>query len=418
MAAQQIAHIGNWEWDVIKKNLRWSEELFRIFGLQPRDFGPTVAEFFAHVHPEDVKLVQRAIKKALKHGVVPSFNFRIVRTDQAVRVLQMTGEVGADETGRLTRLWGTIQDITERMQVENALRQSEEKYRELIENANDIIYTVDLAGGFTSMNRAGERITGYTREEALQMNIADVIRPDDAERVRQRIAKNLAGAGAPDFELEIFAKDGSSVTMDISSRLILQDGVVVGIQGIGRDITERKRAEAERQARETQLSEAQQIAHIGSWEFDAVTGEVKWSDELWRIFGLDQREFGLSFEEYLAMVHPDDRQLVKSIDEKAQQTKTDFDHHYRIVQADGAVRVLRGIGRVICDEHGQMVKMTGTDQDITEQKRIEERFEAGARCSAGISAAQVRISGQHEPRDSHANERRDRHDRTPARHGT
>ena len=390
-----------------------------------------------------------------------------------------------------------IQDITERKRAEKALRQSEDKYRELIENANDIIYTIDLSGGLTSMNRSGERMTGYTHEEALRMNIANVIRPEDAERVRQRIAKNIAGGGAPDFELEIFAKDGSSKTMDISSRLILQDGVVVGIQGIGRDITERKRAdqalieseqrfrdlfydapvgyheidvegritcvnttellmlgyseaemighhvwefieesetarstfgdkiggnrplgnversfrrkdgtfmevqlddqmlkdpsgqiigiratmqdigdrkraEAVLQARETQLSEAQQIAHIGSWEFDTVTGEVKWSDELWRIFGLDQREFGLSFEEYLAMVHPDDQEVVKSVDEKSQQAKTDFDHQYRIVQPDGAVRVIRGIGRVICDEDGQILKMTGTDQDITEQKRIED----------------------------------------------
>ena len=77
--AQQIAHIGNWEWDVVKKNLHWSKELFRIFGLKPRDFGPSVAEFFAQVYPEDVKLVERAIKKALRYGVVPSFNFRIVR---------------------------------------------------------------------------------------------------------------------------------------------------------------------------------------------------------------------------------------------------------------------------------------------------------------------------------------------------
>lgn len=374
-AAQQIAHIGSWEWDVIKKKLRWSEELFRMFGLQPRDFGPTVAEFFAHVHSKDVKLVQGAIKQALRHGVVPSFNFRIVCADQTVRVLQMNGEVGADETGRFTRLWGTIQDITERMQVENALRQSEDKYRELIENANDIIYTIDLAGRFTSMNRAGERMTGYTHEEALRMNIANVIRPEDVQRVRERIAKNLAGAGAPDFELEIFAKDGSGKTMDISSRLILQDGVVVGIQGVGRDITERKRAEAELKARETQLSEAQQIARVGSWEFEATTGKVKWSDELWRIFGLDPREFGLSFEEYLAMVHPDDHTTVKSINELSQQPQKHFSHDYRIIHRDGTVRVLRANGRVICDELGQITKIAGTDQDITEQKQIEDELE-------------------------------------------
>ena len=188
-AAQQIAHIGNWEWDVVKKNLRWSDELFRIFGLQPRELWPPVAEFFAQVHPEDVKLVKRAIKKALRHGVVPSFNFRIVRTDQAVRVLQMTGEVGADETGRLTRLWGTTQDITERMQGENALRQSEEKYRDLFENANDIIYTHDLSGNYTSVNKACERIVGYTKQEALGMNLAQVIAPEYLEEAAQSARK-------------------------------------------------------------------------------------------------------------------------------------------------------------------------------------------------------------------------------------
>src|ERR1700730_8131045 len=117
------------------------------------------------------------------------------------------------------------------------------------------------------------------------------------------------------------------------------------------------------------------MAHIGSWEFDVVTGKVKWSDELWRIFGLDQREFGLSFEEFLAMVHPDDHHLMKSINEKSEQSPKDFSYDYRITQPDGTVRVLRANGRVICDEHGQIVKITGTDQDITEQKRNEDDLE-------------------------------------------
>jgi PAS domain S-box-containing protein len=123
------------------------------------------------------------------------------------------------------------------------------------------------------------------------------------------------------------------------------------------------------------MSEAQRIAHLGSWEFDALTDQVKWTDELWRIFGLDQREFGLSLEEYLAMVHPDDHHLVKNINEKAQQSRRAFGYDYRINHPDGTVRVLRANGRVICDEHDQMTKITGTDQDITEQKRIEEELE-------------------------------------------
>ena len=373
--AQQIANLGSWEWDVQANKVSWSDELYRIYGLQPEEFDGTYEATLTRVHPDDRKLVESTIEQTLHDKVHQNFDYRIIRPDGTVRVLQANGRVTADDSGRIIKMVGTVMDITERMQVENALRQSEERYRELVENANDIVYTVDLSGRFTSLNSAGERLTGYTREEALRMNIAEVIGPDDAERVRQRIANNLASERQSNFELEIFAKDGSGVTMDISSRLILQDGVVVGIQGIGRDITERKRAEAELQARETQLSEAQQIARVGSWEFDAISETVKWSDELWRIFGLDQREFGLSLEEYLAMVHPDDHHLVKSINEKAQQSKKEFGYDYRINHPDGTVRVLRANGRVICDERDQIIKITGTDQDITEQKRIEEELE-------------------------------------------
>ncbi|MEO8434793.1 MAG: response regulator [Pyrinomonadaceae bacterium] len=329
------------------------------------------------------------------------FSYVIVRRKVAnlVRLEHDTRDIGAgtytsafdpdsrDEIGKLSRAFVAVdqkvvertralqQEIIAHTDAAAALRESEERYRELIENANDIIYTMDLAGGFTSLNRAGERITGYTLAESLQLNIADVVGPDDVKLVRQRVAENLKGARMPDFELAIIAKDGSSVTLDISSRLIYEEGVVIGIQGIGRDISERKRAEAELRTRETQLNEAQQLAHVGSWEYDAVTGEAIWSEELWRIFGLNQRECGLTFEEYLALVHPDDHHLVKSTNEESQQAKKNFGYDYRIIRPDGTLRVLRANGRVICDEQGRIAKIRGTDQDITEQKRIEEDLE-------------------------------------------
>ncbi|MBC7929599.1 MAG: response regulator, partial [Rubrivivax sp.] len=140
------------------------------------------------------------------------------------------------------------------------------------------------------------------------------------------------------------------------------------------DIGKRKRIEEELKTNEMRMSEAQEIAHLGNWEHDAVTGKVKWSHEMWRIFGLDQREFGIPFEEFLAMVHPDDHHLVKSIDERSQQKK-DFAYDYRIIHLDGTMRALRATGRVICDEHGHIVKIKGTDQDITRQKQIEDDLE-------------------------------------------
>jgi len=140
------------------------------------------------------------------------------------------------------------------------------------------------------------------------------------------------------------------------------------------NITERRRIEAELKAHEQSMSEAQRIAHLGSWEHDAASGKVKWSHEEWQIFGLDQREFGPSFEEFLAMVHPDDRHIVKRINERSQQSKEAAAYDYRIIRPDGTVRVLHANGSILCDAQGQVVKITGTDQDITEQKQIEAQL--------------------------------------------
>jgi PAS domain S-box-containing protein len=147
-------------------------------------------------------------------------------------------------------------------------------------------------------------------------------------------------------------------------------------EGLGADITERKRIEAELKTHEQLMSEAQRIAHLGSWEHDTASGEVKWSREEWRIFGLDEREFGPPFEEFLAMVHPDDRHIVKRINEKSPESRKDHGYDYRIIRPDGKVRVLRANASILCDELGQVVRITGTDQDITEQKQIEDDLQS------------------------------------------
>lgn len=135
--------------------------------------------------------------------------------------------------------------IGERHDLELALRASEERYRELVENANDIVYTHDLAEHFTSINAAGERITGYARDEVLGMNFAQVIAPEYLELARQMMARKLAGEPPRVYELDIIAKNGQRISLELSTRLLRKDGVPAGIQGIARDISERRRAQAE-----------------------------------------------------------------------------------------------------------------------------------------------------------------------------
>jgi PAS domain S-box-containing protein len=136
-----------------------------------------------------------------------------------------------------------VRDLTERMQAAAALRQSDERYRNLFENANDIIYAHDLAGNLTCWNRAGERILGYTVDEALGMNIAQLVAPEHLERARQMTTRKVVEGGRTTYELDVLAKDGRRVTVEINSRLADAPDQTPQVQGMARDITDRKRAE-------------------------------------------------------------------------------------------------------------------------------------------------------------------------------
>ena len=136
-----------------------------------------------------------------------------------------------------------IRDVSDRIEAQQALKESESRFRDLFENANDLIYTHDLKGRFTSLNRAGERITGYSRSEALAMKISDVVAPESLPVAEEMTRRKIGGDMPSSYELEIIAKDGRSVLLELSTRLIYQNEKPVGVQGIGRDITSRRAAE-------------------------------------------------------------------------------------------------------------------------------------------------------------------------------
>ena len=146
-------------------------------------------------------------------------------------------------SGKILGVIGVATDITETRKAEVSIQESEARYRELFENANDIIYTHDLSGNFTSLNSSCERITGYSREEAMTMNVADVIAPEDLQRAREMIAHKTSENVPTVYELDIITKTGERVRLEVSTRLIFQDGRPVGVQGIARDLTERKHSE-------------------------------------------------------------------------------------------------------------------------------------------------------------------------------
>jgi PAS domain S-box-containing protein len=138
---------------------------------------------------------------------------------------------------------GMARDITEQRRAEAALRDSEERYRELFENDKDAIYVHDLNGVYRSVNRAAERLSGYSREEILGKHFRDFVSPEYLGQVGETFGKKLEEMGETNYEIEIIRRDGARVPVEVSSRLIHENGVAIGVQGSARDITERKRAQ-------------------------------------------------------------------------------------------------------------------------------------------------------------------------------
>ncbi|HYO62820.1 MAG TPA: PAS domain S-box protein [Pyrinomonadaceae bacterium] len=150
--------------------------------------------------------------------------------------------------GEAVMVGGVAVDITERMRAEEALRESEERYRSLLENANDIIYSHDLAGNYLTINRACEVVTGYTREEMLgRMNIAQVVVPEHLELARGMTERKLHDSSPTVYEVDIHTKDRRRLTLEVSTRIAHREGRGPVVEGIARDVTERKRAERERE---------------------------------------------------------------------------------------------------------------------------------------------------------------------------
>ena len=145
--------------------------------------------------------------------------------------------------------------VGEARRAELAQRESEERFRELFENASDIVYTHDLNESFTGLNRAGEVITGYSRADMLLMKIEHILAPEHLERARQMMRSKVGGAPPRLYEVDIIGKNGRRIPLELHTRLLTENGVPVGIQGIARDVSERRQAAAALQAANEKLSD-------------------------------------------------------------------------------------------------------------------------------------------------------------------
>src|SRR2546426_9347219 len=198
------------------------------------------------VTPASVALGQERVRRALAGEKLPKiFELEAVRRDGSLVPAEGWASFIRDARGRPIEHLGVFRDITERRRAEEALRESEERYRSLFDNANDFILTFARDGTVTSVNRAYERLTGWTRDELMERNWGTLVAPADRERMADRTRRALAGEKLPSlFEVGTLCKDGRVVPLEGRTRMMRdRQGRPIGFQGIYRDITERNLAE-------------------------------------------------------------------------------------------------------------------------------------------------------------------------------
>jgi len=263
------------------------------------------------------------------------------------------------------------QEITERKRAEESLKSSEEKYRDLFDNANDAICIVDADLKFKDINNKTLELTGYSKEEFLKMRIFDLIPPEQVPRSKEEFKKLREKGHYEKFIGKILTKSGNMIDVEVNSSAIIENGRITGSRDIIRDITQRKKAEMAVQESEARLKEAQRVAHIGNWEWKYKTNELYWSEENYRIFGLPQ-EIRPSLDAFFTIVHPDDMEKVKkNIDEALNKMKP-YNIIFRITKPDGSQGYVHAMAEVDFDIYGNPFRMYGTVQDVTESKKAEE----------------------------------------------
>jgi PAS domain S-box-containing protein len=364
--SQRLTHTGSWASDSSGRALYWSEEHYRIFGLNPRQGIPTRDQALERIHPDDRDEMLQAFGRAIHQKVDCEAEYRIVLPDGTVKYAHGMGHPVLNANGDLVEIVGTTIDITERKRKDEALALTSFA----LNNARDGAALLDEQGRILYVNDQSCRQSGYTRDELLAMSVWDV-NPDFTAEKWSDYWQTLKTRQSVTIESHHRRKSGRIFPVEITATYLEYEGRAFNL-AIVRDITERKRAEEALRRSESYLAEAQRLTHTGSWADAGTMQPVFWSEELYRMYGFDPGQGVPGADECIERVHREDREKFIQAFEKAIRQKEDSEVEFRIVMPDGTVKHLHGMGHPVLNASGNLVEVVGTTVDITERKRAEE----------------------------------------------
>src|SRR6201997_3605211 len=262
-----------------------------------------------------------------------------------------------------------VEDITDKKRAEEARF----RHAAIVESSEDAIASATLDGIIVSWNTGAQHMYGYTEAEAVGKPITMILPPELRDEEKKILETVRAGGHISQFETVRVAKTGKRINVSLTlSPIKDSSGRMVGVSGIARDITERKLAEEALRASEERLRLAQQVAHIGSFEWNIQTGVNTWTRELEAVYGLQPGTFTGTQAAFENLVHADDRAGVIKLVDRALETGQPTEGEWRVVWADGSVHWITGRWQVFMDASGEPSKMMGVNTDVTERKRAEE----------------------------------------------
>ncbi|MEJ2737705.1 MAG: PAS domain S-box protein, partial [Anaerolineae bacterium] len=272
------------------------------------------------------------------------------------------------QDGRVVRLSGTFQDITERKQTEAALQKSEKRYRQLLDTLQEGIWVLDQDAYTTFVNPRMAEMLGCTVEEMQGKHLFSFMDERGIEIAQKNLRRREQGI-AEQHDFEFLRQDGSRIfTLLETSPIHDDDGSYVGaIAGI-QDITDRRQADQALQRSEALLAETQRMARVGGWELNVETSEVVWTEEVYRIHEVPT-DFQPVLEQALAFYDPEDRSVLEGAIQRASETGEPWDLELRFITAKGNRLWVRAIGKAERQD-GRVVRLSGTFQDITERKHL------------------------------------------------
>ncbi|WKD85403.1 Oxygen sensor histidine kinase NreB [Polaribacter huanghezhanensis] len=392
--AQKLSHVGSWKWNITTDEAEWSDEMYNIYGVSKENFYPSNENVSKTVLPEDLYKIEQGISSLLVDKMFVPFDFRIRRPSGEIRnVYIMALEKNSEES-----IFGVTKDITEQKKIEEENLMITEQYRKLFDNSTASIWNEDLSMLIAQIDELRKlkipNIRVYLEQhpkvlfsllEKIKVNkVNDVTLKLFKASSHQEFFENLQysfGSGSS----KVFAKFIESIwnneksftseinyktlkgeefaavlSIPIPQTAIEQKTVPVSSQSI----QSIKEAESVKKESLNKLNEAQKLAKIGSWVLTPSTQEVEWSEETFYIFGFDPKKGVPDFETQLKVIHSDDKELVI----EAIRLEKPFDIEHRITLFKGGEKWIRSICKPIFGDDGEVVNLTGTIQDITEQK--------------------------------------------------